>query len=487
MHEKQVEPADEDRVRLKPFLGLRPGVYLTIIYSAALLAVLFFVLIYPGLARPGSVVVLKTEPSGAALRVDGVYVGTSPDEVFVSRGHHTLELVLPGFTTMRIECEIPGRLFASLLFPRRYPLEAALESPDPKAAFSLAAADYAAWTFGGEPTASWQVPLSLSEGAYRVGAYAADNRGTMDDLLKASARFAVTRAALRDIVRAKILADNGGLSPSPASLFGSAAGIIGFLSENPGSAVWLAELLPAESAAPVISSAWYKKQNAALADIGGDMSPPPKSSLPQGQVRLGGLAFSGVGGGTLARTGPFARRIPVEEFMLCDTTVTAAAFEAFLAANPQWREDLTGGEYLTDGAITAVSWFAARAFCAWLSAQLPSSMAGWEVRLPTEAEWEYAARNSGPAPEHGVWEWCADFYAPLGFSGASPEAAAAIGSPERSVRWAGPGENAPGVRQASGAAMTETRASLPPEFCSPFVSFRPVIARRGSFPAAGDW
>jgi len=38
--------------------------------------------------------------------------------------------------------------------------------------------------------------------------------------------------------------------------------------------------------------------------------------------------------------------------------------------------------------VVGISWFEARAYCAWLSAQT-----GWQVRLPTEAEWEAAARG----------------------------------------------------------------------------------------------
>jgi hypothetical protein len=478
-------------------------------YGMALLLIFFFVLIYPGLRRPGSVVILKTEPAGAALRVDGVYMGTSPERVFVSKGSHTLELTLPGFGVERIECEIPGRLFASAFFPRSYPLEAVLSTADPAAVFARSAADYAAWTFGGEPTASWQIPLSLSEGAYRIGP--AGGASSTAELIKAAARFAVTRSALRDLIRAKVLSGNGGLSPSPLTLVRSTADIAGFLAENPGAAVWLADALPPESAALVVNSPWYQKQLAAFAGLTASetLAPPPDAWSPETypaeaappfrQIRVGGLLFAGIAGGTLVQGEPFPHRVPLDAFMICTTEVPAPAFADFLDAKPQWKPDrrealieqkLVTGEYLNSdwnaggllagniGSINAVSWFAAEAFCEWLSGRLPPSMNDYEVRLPTEAEWEYAAKSvqkwggaqdSIVSMQGGAWEWCASPFAPLPQFAAAPQAIAAIGSPERSVRggsWL----------NSTGVAGPETRASLPPETCSPFVSFRPVIA-----------
>ena len=152
MREKQTEP--EDIVKLKPIMGIRPGIYLTVLYSAILLTLLFFLLVFPGIKNPGAVLSIKTEPAGAAIRVNGVYMGTYNDKIFVPQGVHTIEAVLPGFEKESDVHHIPGRIFGSLFFPRRYPIEFTLKTSNEAAAFALAAADYAAWSFGGEPTAA---------------------------------------------------------------------------------------------------------------------------------------------------------------------------------------------------------------------------------------------------------------------------------------------------------------------------------------------
>jgi len=501
-------PEPEDIVRLKPILGLRPGVYLAIAGVVVILFVLFFILLYPGIARPGAMVVFTSEPAGAALRIDDVYAGSSPCRVFVPKGEHIIEVALPGFITKRLDREIPSRLFASALFPRRYNVNVTLTAAGPTAALTAAAYDYAAWTFGGEPGSVWQVPMVLSEGVYRSGPVSeTGDILTAHSLLAAAARFAVTRAALRDLVRASTLALNGGNVPSPLTLARSAAQAAAFLAHNTAGAAWLADTLPVESAAVLISSSWYQNQLADFAGViaGETLAAPPGEqpgrALPVSQIRVSGLLFTGIGGGVLAQGEPFPHQAPVEAFYLCTTEVPSLAYADFLDANPEWRTDqrealerqgLIDSEYLADfdvsipasgrrpdTGVSAVSWYAARAYCAWLTYKLPDSFAKWEVRLPTEAEWEYAAKSAARwegrggivAMEGGAWEWCADPYVPLPFIAAPPQAIAAVGSPERPVRggsWL----------NSTVTTNAETRGFLPPATCSPFVSFRPIIAIR---------
>ncbi|MCL2093145.1 MAG: SUMF1/EgtB/PvdO family nonheme iron enzyme [Treponema sp.] len=467
---------EEDRVRLKPIIGMEPGRYLAILYGLALLLILFILLLYPGLSRPGSVILVRSEPWGAAIILDGAYMAASPAEIFAPRGQRQLELRLPGFEPAQVQLEVGGRVFASRFFPRREELHLSLQSINPAEALIQAAEEFAAWSLAGEPNVVYQIPLSLSEGVYRLAPAALDPaiREAMGQTLAASARFTLTRGALRDLSRAKILLDSGGISPSPISLLGSAGDLLSYLEANPRAALALAELLRGEEEALLRRSPWYAQAQISAPVQAG---PVPASGAV---IQAGPLAFRFVPSDSSLSPGPF---------YISRDIVSIAAWEAFLEEEPHWGQDnmadlldlgLVSHEYLElifypgrpSEEISAVSWHAAAAFCNWLSSSLPPGFESWELRLPTEAEWEYAAR-AGAIAYGDFWEWCAEPFAPLSYLKIPPGTREF--SPERPLRG-GSWINSPG------SVDLETRASLPPHFSSPFVSFRPVIAPLESSP-----
>jgi len=122
------------------------------------------------------------------------------------------------------------------------------------------------------------------------------------------------------------------------------------------------------------------------------------------------------------RSAPDAPPISVPEFRLDQTPVTQKSFGQFLEDVPSWRRGrveplFAEVAYLTDwnGAagdepnepdapVRFVSWFAAKAYCAWQG-----------KRLPTVVEWEYAlgAGQLGSVASEptlpALWEWTLDF------------------------------------------------------------------------------
>jgi len=86
--------------------------------------------------------------------------------------------------------------------------------------------------------------------------------------------------------------------------------------------------------------------------------------------------------------------VAIAPFRLARTQTTNAEYDAFLTAagraEPPFRR--ASGFEDREQPVVAVSWFDAVAYCEWLSAAL-----GDAVRLPTEAEWEWAARGGREA------------------------------------------------------------------------------------------
>jgi formylglycine-generating enzyme required for sulfatase activity len=84
-------------------------------------------------------------------------------------------------------------------------------------------------------------------------------------------------------------------------------------------------------------------------------------------------------------------------YHLSTTLVTNAQYQQFVKTTagsvPEYWSDGTPPEGKDDHPVLAVSLTDATEYCAWLSAQT----SGWTFRLPTEAEWERAARGSRQA------------------------------------------------------------------------------------------
>jgi len=187
-------------------------------------------------------------------------------------------------------------------------------------------------------------------------------------------------------------------------------------------------------------------------------------------------------------------RVWVDAFEMAAHQTTNERYARFLAATGH-RAPLNWNQSnfdLPDHPVVAPSWFDAAEYCEWLS-----KIAGRRYRLPTEAEWERAARGrmenqlypwgdaapetvpdyalrwkNGPEPVgryppnpfglfdmgDNVHEWCADYYAADYYRS----------SPERNPQ--GPGSSSRRAsrggswRHAIKVSRCAARSSIPPEF-----------------------
>ncbi|MBL8865311.1 MAG: SUMF1/EgtB/PvdO family nonheme iron enzyme, partial [Planctomycetia bacterium] len=148
-----------------------------------------------------------------------------------------------------------------------------------------------------------------------------------------------------------------------------------------------------------------------LPNIGGAPAPAPPAAAPPASdgptfTNALGMKFVRVPKGTVPLGGrdgnPGNRNATVDaDFYLGTYEVTQEQWQTVMGTNPSSIMRSVGGQDLSaqaqkNFAVNAVTWLEAREFAKKLNERLKEP--GWEYRLPTEKEWEYACRGGPGQP-----------------------------------------------------------------------------------------
>ena len=341
----------------------------------------------------------------------------------------------------------------------------------------------------------------------------------------------------------------GGNPLSASSLITLANEITKLIEEYPSFPIWLSALLPQPMSNNIRESDWFSEfvnNYASTLQVSKNYpqtnTPPRLNSIQP----LAGMFFFNIPSNdfimgntaninTLTERGilfeEWPHKLTINSIFFQEKEVTKALFASFIAEVPKWapankteliEENLVSEDYLSDWNGTSpedgeaekpvvyVSAFAAEAFAKWISTKLPSQLE-LVARLPTEPEWEYAARGglwgqsypsgntvsgahiaspekgllpTGPSASNGfqlndmygsVWEWTSDWYSPSEYflsrdfeRDYKSDIRFNIGT-KRSVRG-GSFIDDPNL------VKLHTRGSQPAAWCTPVLGFRLVLA-----------
>ncbi len=280
----------------------------------------------------------------------------------------------------------------------------------------------------------------------------------------------------------------------------------------------------------ILSSSWYnnRRDERATAILAASVELDERDIPEQRGFTVDGVSFVRVPAGNYIlgyplqeADGPGVPMVIDRDFFIAATEVTERQFARFLQDEPAWRPSrreelqlrgLVDGDYLShwpdDGEwalsgsaeatlpVRYVSWYAAAAYTTWLNDRIQepaNPIPGWtgtyRVTLPDAATWEYASylndlgggsrnfnalaplsetegRPGALGARHmagNVWEWSSDWYT------TNMRVLPSVYGAQRAVV---------GGSFVNDPVPPGTTGAQPPEWCTPYLGFRPAIYLR---------
>ena len=486
MHRNKTEKPAE--VKLKSIFGIPPGLYLIILYTFIVLATLFIVFFLPGIIRNGSEVSFSTTPYGAAIYCDDIYIGSGEVAKFIPKGTHTFSFKKTGYKSEVIKLNIRGKIIFSWMFPRRESVNTSLKLDSLDTYLFSRAKTLYEWSFITDYSSNYFYPELFT----KVAEDLADTDLSADQITRVSEFYKHTAALISSdkmfsdySIGAEILNKRYGIQFTETSHVE--------LLQN-----YFAKTDIAKKSSSAILDNNYVTGNQKNGFEYIQLFDTSYVQLSAVNVLSGNPDFM-----STSKLTEYPTQVTMDPYAIASKEISVKDYALFLKQNPGWsisnkqnllNDGLVDEQYLldvnllnqTDLPIRNISWYAAKAYCNWVSDVMPSEYSNLYMSLPSTSQWQYAASifqntyttvlssakifTKVPVNFMGnVWEFCSDTYLPTG------SALYLNIDNELKSDWTqitvmgGSWANNP-----SDIALY-TIGSIEPYSCSEFIGFRPVL------------
>ncbi|HEQ71693.1 MAG TPA: PEGA domain-containing protein, partial [Spirochaetia bacterium] len=295
-------------VTLKPILGIRPGVYLTVLYGLIILALIFVAFFLEGILTNGTYYRFQSEPVQAGVWIDGEKVGVTPCEILVKKGAHTFTLKRPFYPPITIEKEVGSYLFSVPFFPKLDTVNVVMKEPAVTELAEHTYHEFMQWMLVKDFSTEYQYPHLLTQAAMSI--YARPTEETylaLKQLLAESLPHIIQPEPARDYLNALLIVETKGGPFSPGSFMRLLVSLRTALSTNRALPFWLYALLPVNrlvstdtapspfppAKADLEKEVWFQKALTAYRDLVTE-SAIQKGAVPGPAFGLAGLTFKPV-------------------------------------------------------------------------------------------------------------------------------------------------------------------------------------------------
>lgn len=373
-----------DPVVLKSFGSMRPGQYILIGIITALILLFFLVFFLHGLVTDKSYIAFDTSLKGVAIYQDSKYLGSTEGSVYrTTSGKHEYEFIYNNISLGKVEHDVERYFFATIF---RRPLQIISFTASPNSTIQ----DEMSTTFANE-ISEWSKFLDYSDRYHFPPLYSEFAKNAIalgfEDISSAwlyGAMHVTSKTLYNDYLEGLSILENSSIKYMSEELKALNAKLPEILSDN----------------APVTEK--NEINNYALPERDGEFFFYPDTLLAMGES-------SSV---SYPECNTYPVNVEVERFGISAVAVSEYEYALFVEENPQWdksnkselmKQGLVDDYYLNGIALNTdlysakpirnISYYAAEAFCAWLSEKT-----GNTFTLPTEAEWTLAAYSSSAKP-----------------------------------------------------------------------------------------